>query len=289
MIYDCFVFYNELELLELRLHELDEIVDRFVLVEAVRTYTNQPKPLYYQENRARFSAFQGRIIQIVVEDVPPSPDPWAHEYHQRNCISRGLTKCRPDDWILVSDVDEIPRAEAVARAASEFKFPRGFWADHFMRPVLKTFGAWDFSRGRVQRNHPYVFKFEQTLHRHFINCVTVAPPELVHWYGTRMLHYRDFTSAQFVRHAGYKIIENGGWHFTSMGGAGRIVQKIQSFAHQEFNRPEFLNAQRINEAINSSKSLFNSSEKLKFMPLDGSYPKYVLENPGRFNGWIKGV
>ena len=70
MIYDCFIFFNELELLELRLNELAGVVDKFVLVEATRTFTNEPKPLFFQENRARFREFDSRIIHVVVADSP---------------------------------------------------------------------------------------------------------------------------------------------------------------------------------------------------------------------------
>jgi hypothetical protein len=71
MIYDCFTFFNELELLEMRLHELADVVDRFVLVEATRTHTNQPKPLFYHENRARFADFADKIIYVIVDDRAP--------------------------------------------------------------------------------------------------------------------------------------------------------------------------------------------------------------------------
>jgi beta-1,4-mannosyl-glycoprotein beta-1,4-N-acetylglucosaminyltransferase len=289
MIYDCFIFFNELELLELRLHELAGVVDKFVLVEATRTFTNEPKPLFFQENRARFREFEDRIIHVVVADSPDVSDPWAVERFQRNGIARGLTQCRPEDWILISDVDEIPRATAVQRISREHPFPRGFWADIVCRPMIRLFSAWKFSRGRVRRNHSFILKFRQSNHRHFINCVTVNPPSLVHWLGTRMLFYRDLSTAQEVRHSGYKLVENGGWHFTSMGGVERIVEKIKSFSHQEFNRPTFLDANRVGDLINQGKSLFDPAEELKFVTLDDSYPRYIREHPEKFSTWIKPV
>jgi beta-1,4-mannosyl-glycoprotein beta-1,4-N-acetylglucosaminyltransferase len=289
MIYDCFTFFNELELLELRLNELAGVVDKFVIVEATRTFTNQPKRLFFQENRELFREFDGRIIHVAVTDSPDVSDPWTVEYFQRNCIARGLAQCRPDDWILVSDLDEIPRATTVKRVAEEHPFPHGFFTDSILRPTIQIFSAWEFSRGRVRRNHPFIFKFQQSLHRHFINCVTVNPPALAHWYGPRMLFYRDFNSAQEIRHSGYKVIENGGWHFTSMGGGERIVEKIKSFAHQEFNQPAFLDARRLDEAIQQGKPLFDPLEELKFVALDETYPRYILENREKFSAWIKPV
>jgi beta-1,4-mannosyl-glycoprotein beta-1,4-N-acetylglucosaminyltransferase len=289
MIYDCFTFFNELELLEVRLHELAGVVDKFVLVEATQTHTNKPKPLYYQENRARFGSFHDQIIHIVVDDLPQAKNPWTPENFQRNCICRGLTQCRPDDWILISDVDEIPRAETVERVSREYKFPRGFWADLIARPLIRGFTAWSFSRGRVRRNHPFILKLQQSSHRHFVNCVTVNPPKMVQWYGTRMLYYRDLISPELARHSGYKVIEKGGWHFTCMGGVKRIQEKIKSFAHQEFNYEAFLDPNRIHEFMNQGKSLFDASEELKFVRVDDSFPSYMREHPEKFSTWIKPV
>lgn len=287
MVYDCFIFFNELELLELRLHELAGVVDKFVIVEAQRTFTNKPKPLFFQENRDRFHEFADRIIHVAVTDSPDVSDPWAVEQFQRNCIARGLTQCRPDDWILISDLDEIPRATTVQRVSREYPYPRGWWTDLVVRPAIRFFSGWKFTQGRVRRNHPYIFKFQQSNHRHFINCVTVNPPEAAVWHGTRMLYYRDFISAQLARHSGCRIVKDGGWHFTSMGGVERIVQKIQSFSHQEYNQPGFVDAARIQAVINQGKALFDSREELRIAPLDDTYPRYVLEHREAFAAWIK--
>lgn len=70
MVYDCFTFFNELDLLEIRLNTLDSVVDRFVLVEANKTFSNMEKPLYFKENEGRFEKFKDKIIHIVVEDFP---------------------------------------------------------------------------------------------------------------------------------------------------------------------------------------------------------------------------
>jgi hypothetical protein len=75
MIYDCFPFFNELELLEVRLNELDGLVDKFVLVEATRTFAGQPKSLYFAENRDRFAAFDiGAVPPFADETVPEVVD-----------------------------------------------------------------------------------------------------------------------------------------------------------------------------------------------------------------------
>ena len=76
-VFDCFMFFNELDLLEIRLIELSELVDRFVLVEATRTHTGFQKPLYFADNKSRFASFLDRIIHVIVDDLPGegNPDP----------------------------------------------------------------------------------------------------------------------------------------------------------------------------------------------------------------------
>ena len=106
MVYDCFTFFNELELLELRLHELAGVVDKFVLVEATRTFTNKPKPLYFQENRARFAAFENKLVHVVVADLPDSSDAWVVERFQRNAIGHGLRAKRSKSGAISFDLLE---------------------------------------------------------------------------------------------------------------------------------------------------------------------------------------
>ena len=116
-IIDCFTFYNELELLEYRLEILSPTVDYFILVEATRTHAGNQKELFFQRNSTKFNKFSDKIIHIIVDDFPyafnPSPEEvWKNEIFQRNCIQRGIDLLKevllPDDYIIVSDVDEIP-------------------------------------------------------------------------------------------------------------------------------------------------------------------------------------
>ncbi len=114
-VFDCFAFYNELDLLDLRLHELAPVVDHFVIAEASRTFTGKDKPLFFHENRERFSAFRDKIIHVVVDDFPATTSSWVREIHQRDCVRRGLSQAAATDILLLSDVDEVPRATALAQ------------------------------------------------------------------------------------------------------------------------------------------------------------------------------
>ena len=118
-IIDCFIFYNELDLLNYRLNVLNDVVDYFILVEATHTHAGHKKELFYDNNKSMFSKFHDKIIHVVVDDLPykfPNIDyeqkqQWVNEKFQRNCGVRGLgpiPDLRHDDYIIIADVDEIP-------------------------------------------------------------------------------------------------------------------------------------------------------------------------------------
>ncbi len=290
MIYDCFTFFNELELLELRLHELADVVDKVVLVEATKTHSNQPKPLCFQENRSRFAEFNDKIIHIVADDLPDAKDAWVLENYQRNCIGRGLAACRPDDLVLISDLDEIPRATTLARVSREMRYRDDFFSSCAHAALNSRLVHNIFHRRGLRRilrnNHPFVLQFELALYRHFMNCRSVRP---AFSRGARLLHFRDFSCAEEMRHSGYKIVENGGWHFSFMGGVDRIREKLAAYAHQERNLPRFTDPQVIDEQINRGAAVGGLDYQLRFVPLDDSFPRYLLEHPEKFSSWIKPV
>lgn len=115
-IIDCFPFFNELDILEIRLNELYDSVDYFVLVEASKTQSLLDKPFYFEQNKERYSKFLDKIIHVKVEDCPQNSYTWEMENFQRNCITRGLNKIEKldsSDMVLISDLDEIPSREAI--------------------------------------------------------------------------------------------------------------------------------------------------------------------------------
>ena len=290
MVYDTFIFFNELELLELRLNELSDVVDRFILVEATRTFTNKPKPLYYAENKHLFSKFNHKITHIIVEDLPESDNPWILERFQRNCIIRGFNNMSDDDIIMISDTDEIPRAEIVKEVINKLKSENKnsliyniihkIYKSEFLISLFKHIG---FLKHSLRKTNPYVYKLEQDSSWYFINMV---PKINYKWYGTRICLYRNFTFAEEIRHSGHKIIKNGGWHFTFMGGIERIRDKLQSFSHTELNKPEYLDKSKIIKSIQNYKIHLDDKTELIQVPLDNRFPKYILQNKDKYSALI---
>ena len=282
MIYDAFLFFNELELLELRLHELDEVVDRFVIVEATTTFTNRPKPLHFADNRERFAAFAHKIIHVVVEDSPHTPNAWAIEDFQRGCIGRGFARCASDDLVMVSDVDEIPRPEKVRQAAAALPFRNGPLAAAWhallrRRPVARL-----LRRLYKKKGHPYLRMFEQTVYAYYINCRSDQSA----WYGTRMMRYRDYIDAIETRRWKGAIVADGGWHFTYMGGVDRIREKLNSFSHQEFNTPAITDPQRLEALVGGGQDILGLGLTYRFVPVDESFPRYLRKHPEKFAHWL---
>jgi hypothetical protein len=116
-IYDCFVFRDELDMLEIRLNELNDVIDYFVIVESPKTFGGKDKRLYFNETQTRFIMFSHKIIHLIVEDVPTKGGSWVKEAHMKNSLLRGLhadnSKVRDGDIVLISDLDEIPRPRLV--------------------------------------------------------------------------------------------------------------------------------------------------------------------------------
>ena len=117
-VYDCFLFYNELELLDMRLHEMYEHVDKFVLVEACETFRGKPKPFYYAENKHLFEKFADKIIHVQITEPLQTDDPWIRERHQRAQAALGLKESQPDDIVFISDLDEIIRGTSSSTPSS---------------------------------------------------------------------------------------------------------------------------------------------------------------------------
>ncbi|MBN1816753.1 MAG: hypothetical protein JW828_05300 [Sedimentisphaerales bacterium] len=256
MIYDTFLFYNELDLLEIRLHELSEAVDWFVLLEASRTFTNKPKPMVFRDHKSRFADFLDRIIHIemnVFEDVDTS-DAWQMECYLRRRLLLGLQRCTEEDVILLSDVDEVPRAATVLQQAGT--------------EGIKSF---------VQRESYY-----------YVNCIGS------YIVGTTMFPFRFLNQLtrdlQYFRGARRNMVSQGGWHFSYLGGVEAIRDKIAAFSHTECNRPQFTNAEHMESCLAESRDLFyRIGCDYKVIPLDESFPRYLVEHQDRFAPLIKPV
>lgn len=240
MIYDCFTFYNELDLLRLRLRLLAPVVDRFVLVEMDRTQTGLAKPMFFAEHREEFREYLDKIIYVPVTDTPDFAvqyDNWLLENYQRNAILRGLRGCQADDIIIVSDLDEIPRPEILAHLA-DVKCSLVHGINNNLKDRVRNiysqlaYTAMLLPRLVKQRElsalalmdiTPVIL--EQYIHYYFLNCRARG---FLH--GSVMMRYRALVlphSCRNLRHY-LPVVRDGGWHFSYMGGRAMIKNKLRS-------------------------------------------------------------
>ena len=255
---------NELDLLEIRLNTLDSVVDYFVIVEATTNFQNKAKPLYFEKNKERYNLFLHKIIHIVVDDMPNSFNTRELEAFQRNAIIRGLTKCEPDDQIIVSDLDEIPNPEKIHIAAT-----------------------YDGYKGFVQH-----------LYYYYINYACI---EMQHLPWSIMSSYKLFDGAQNMRNRIMKeqsniltrqkdnelvLIENGGWHFSYLGGVDAIINKLNSIADPEYKKDKYKNKQYIEKAINTGKDLYGRDLSFEYKELNDNFPAYLIRNAQLYSDFI---
>lgn len=219
--FDCVPFFNEFEQLRLRIALLEDLVDRFVVVEAHQTHTGKPKPLYLAESGAADLLQHPKVVVRAV-DLPVGYSDWEREQHQRESIGGVLRElgARPEDLVLVSDVDEIPARAALLRARE--------WL--------------------AQRDGRALLIFEQRMFYFRLNFELVWSRKMP-WLGSAAALYGQAPSINGLRTTGRNIrgrhsqgfdrgaqvfqLPEGGWHFSYLGGDAALDRKLAAYAHQE--------------------------------------------------------
>ena len=245
MIYDCFSFFNELDLLEIRLNTLDKVVDKFILA---------------AENKDRFAKFSDRIVHIVVNDFPAMPEDmpvrekaWTRENWQRNAIVRGLPKDIGDnDILLISDMDEIPDPAYVEKAAAN---PAGV-----TRFDLR---AYCFFINLRNISYPIWNNGTRVLTwRTFNDPKTYAGAGYTECCVAAVNQGPSATRVRFLKPT--KIMKPAGWHFSYLGGVEAIQRKMKSIAHTEFDTEKRTSLSSIEKMLANGRGFVNSAER--FLP-----------------------
>lgn len=256
MIYDTFIFFNELDLLEIRLNILDGVVDRFVLVEATRTFQGNPKPLLFETNKHRFAKFNDRIIHVIVDDIPIDAAPFDREHFQRNAILRGLKACEEDDLVLISDLDEIPNPEAIP--ASLEKGQIGFFVQKLFYYTLNT----------------KCLELDSLPWSLIVRFNDIGLPADLR---KLLVAYQATVLAKSELGSTFRIIEDGGWHFSYLGGPEIIAAKLEAFSHSELNLEKFKDLHHIRSAMSDGSDIFGRNLTFARAALE-ELPKFVREN-----------
>lgn len=208
-IWDCFMFGGELDLLEFRLHELGDVVDWFVICEAALTHSGTPKPLYFQENKARFARWSEKIVHVVAELDQHASHPWRREEQQRRFIRETLKeRASEDDAIVMGDVDELVDRDALAALADgcgmtvTLGMPHAIYFANWWAP--KPWGA------------PPVFGRGTQLDEPLMRSLLGGPHD----------DWDDFQQ---------RIVDGTGVHVSYLGGADAVREKFRRIADPALN------------------------------------------------------
>ncbi len=293
-IFDCLMYFDEDLILDIRLNYLDKFVDHFVIVESVYNHNGQKRKPRFDINK--FKKFENKIIYILIDhegeifsDIKKDDNDdqiarkqimnaLKRENYQRNYLINGLTKADAEDWIIISDLDEIPNLEI----------------------------------NNLRENTNKIVFFKQLMIYYKLNLYLKDFP----WIGSKACKKKDLKSPQWLRnikdrnyswwridtlfsntkYSNIKIFENGGWHFSYIKSPENIEKKLRSYLHHTEYELNPLNPEKISNLIKQKKTVYNlkvdsrsnkfrdgnTLEKLNFNDL----PKYVKDNLKKFNDWM---
>ncbi len=293
-IFDCFMYFDEDVVLDLRMNVLDEHIDYFVIVESTFTHKGDARKLKF--NIEKFPNFKDKIIYLVYDNEPKNIKKISNDENetnksikyilnaayrengQRNFISEGLKRAQPDDLILISDVDEIPNL-------MNFDFR------NFKEKIL------------IFKQDMFYYKFNLRL------------PNLI-WSGTKGCKKKDLLNPQWLRnikdrkysfyrldtffsktkYINIKLIDNGGWHFSNLKTAKEIEYKLKSYLHHREFDANPISSDKINEIMKNKIAIydltldkrerkFGEGKKLEKCKID-ILPKYLNENQTTYKEWL---
>ncbi len=267
-IFDCFTFFNELDLLEFRLQLLDSQIDFFVIAESNLTHSGMAKPYNFELNKERYSRWLHKIIYLPIQQSAaglvfdpeqqqhnPSNGSWQLETSQRASLSLAAEKISADDIVIVGDLDEIPDPAIFKN----------------IRP------------GQLPLSISMLF------HNYYMNYQYKKKERW--WNGSVVCTGKQFkeNSPQLFRdnRNNYKRIKKGGWHFSYLGGYEKIRHKLLSFAHTEYNKPAYTDEKHIIAALEKGEDVLKRPDVKYIVARLETYPVYLQELMKQYPHFIK--
>jgi len=293
-IYDCFMYFDEDMLLDLRLNSLDKYVKKFVITEATYTHNGSKKELKFDINK--FQKFKDKIIYLVVDKQPNNIldlvegeskekrgeklilNGMARDYFQRENLKRGLAGIDDEDLVLISDLDEIP-----------------------------NFKELNFTK--IKNN---ILIFEQKMFYYKLNLFYSD----FTWLGTKATRYKNFISPQWLRnikgrnyskwrvdtwfskkkYSNLLFIKNGGWHFTCLRTPEELEKKLLNFAHHYEYEESGLKINDLKKLISEKRVMYDHNVDQKGYKWSGKsilkkidekfLPNYVSSNISKYSEWL---
>ena len=293
-IYDCFMFFDEEMILDLRLNIMDKYVDKFVITEATYMHSGKPKKLVFDINK--FAKFKDKIIYKIIDKQPPNIENLENtddkktrgiklinnsskrEHYQREMLQELIKEAEPEDFIIINDVDEIPDLSGV-----------------------------DFNKIK----NKLIF-FKQKMFYYKFNLMYDKIP----WFGSRACKKKNFLSPQWLRDTKFKkypiwrldtlfsktkyndiyYVQNGGWHFTNIRSPEDIQTKFLNFLHHQDFEESGLKLNDIKKMVENKKVLYDHSADQKDYKWAGNsklkkvsssiLPEYLNQNFEKYKNWL---
>lgn len=293
-IFDCFMYFDEEQILELRLNVLDEKVDFFVIVESIYNHRGDKRDLLFNKNK--FLKFSKKIIYLVSEEIPKNVEPINEnedkkekdrkyimnaiyrENAQRNLISKGIKNANKDDLIMISDVDEIPKLESLDLKSIKneiFIFKQHMF--HYKYNLVLPNFKWTGTKAIKKKN-------------------LISPQWLRNIKDKKYPYYRIDIIFSKKKYTNLKIIDDGGWHFTNIKTPKMIRHKFKSYLHHfEFDQTNLVESD-IENFIKKKQAIYNlkvdkrgnkvgNGETLDNFDIK-KLPIYIQYNLEKYKDWI---
>ena len=293
-IYDCFMYFDEEVVVDVRLHTLNKFVDYFVIVESKFTHKGDSRKLKF--NNQKFEKFKDKIIYIVDEEIYSQTEEIKAEDNedeksrklisnaayrengQRNLIVKGLERANDEDLILISDVDEIPKLSGlnfknINEKIILFKQDMFYYKFNLLLPDL----IWTGTKACKKKN-------------------LINPQWLRNIKDRKYSFFRIDTFFSRTKYTSIKIINDGGWHFSNVKTAKEIEFKLRSYLHHREFDENPLSVDQIDEIIKNKQAIYDlkvdktvnkigNGNILKKFELN-KLPEYITSNQNKFSDWI---
>jgi len=288
-IIDCTSFYSEHMMYEVRLNILKDKVDKFVVTESTYSHSGKKKKLNFDIKN--YPKFKDRIIYTVIDKepdgiIPEKNDPLAQRLNSLKRVSLSydacfdaINNCSDDDFIMLSDNDEIPNLNSEQFKKSKKKiilFKQLFF--YYKFNLLYDRMSWIGTKGCKKKD-----------------LLSISWLRDIKW--KKYPFWRLDTLFSKTKHINLDIINDGGWHFTNLKTPEDMYEKFMNFGHHNEFRMSGLTVEKIRDKINKKELFYNhfkdttshnkweSNHKLKQVNLD-LLPKFLRDNQNRFKDWF---
>ncbi len=275
MVYDCIPFFNEIDILKLRLNVLDPLVDRFVIEEARYTFSGKEKELCFEKNTDLFREFLPKIDYIVVDECREEFTTHERDNFQKNFLINGLKDTTDDDVIILGDADEIPNPVVLQKIINDFDPDKVY---HLAQRLFYCYLNYEEVSGRLL-------------------SITGEFPNIdghKMWLGTKVFSKKNIPSDGIIKIREIKPedsrsvrIPDGGWHFGYMGShhetdvAKRIGEKVIAAAHQEYNSEDYLKEAK--DRLLLGEDMFRRNSEYRRVEIDETFPQYLRDHMDEYD------